>query len=725
MTSTSTYPMEGFVVVDASRGLAGAVATMLLADLGADVYRITPVDPVESYKPDGAGPLVWHRRKTMVNDPKHIQSLLKEASIVVITPEIEGAPIYDTEELRRENRVVVTVSIKSGLGGLTGELPVDWDILAQAASGLMGEQGGIRTKGPTFHDAPLPSYGAALLSAASAIAVLFKAQASGIGSDIEVTLRDGVHAFIGWHWIDAENRLPNFPKMGADFPNHLCEAKNDEWLHIHPGAQGAPERIQEALGLNVEDIKKLKPFEKVFQYLEEWRAELLQRDRDEIVNTLWEMDVPAQPVLKPGEAFDDTQVRDQKFIEQWDTPNHKNITGVAPSIRVFGQGKIDTAPDLAATSVAPSNRPLEGIKIVDMSIFVAGTFCSMLLADLGADVIKIEPPHGEPGRVGASIFFASNRGKRSIVLDLKQESDLEKMRQLISTADILHHNMRPGTLDRLGLGHDVVRRLRPGLIVSDMSAYGLKGPRAQWPGFDQLFQAFCGHEYAGGGADNPPIWYRTGFVDICAGTMAAAGIAAALVERVKKQPELSTVDVSLLAAALITRSECVRLTDGTIVDRPRLNPEQTGYGPFYSIYQTKDAWISISALEEAAATALLDVVGLNAKVGASFDVAAQNNKLKEDIATVLLSRSCSEWLPVLRSAGVHCAEVVENMEGKVLQSEDLLRQKRTIRWSHPDFGKVAQLGSLVKIDNKPALSALLPPELGAHSAEVLAEIKTK
>ena len=722
MEPNSSKPLEGILVIDATLGLAGSVSTMLMASLGADVRRTAQFPQYRDYAPDGAGPLVWHRKKTPVESDSEARKLLAEAALVVMTPDLEGAPAYDVEELRSNNPELVVVSIVSGLAQGSQKVTADCDILAQANTGLMGEQGGVRPKGPTMHDAPLPSYGAAYIATASAMAALYKAKSQGKGSHVEVNLRAGVHAFIGWHWIDAEKPDARFLKMNTEFPYHICQAKGGDWLHLHPGADGAPQRIHKALGLDPEEILKAAPMERMFGFLETWRTQIRQRDRDDVLKALWDVDVPAQPTMAPGEAFDDEQVESRGYIEEWETSDHGALNGIGSAILVKSFSGSEPPELRSGSNGAAGEKPLANIRVVDMSIFVAGTFGSMLLADLGADVIKVEPPQGEPGRLSNSIFSAVNRGKRSLVLDLKSEEGIEKIKQLIKTADVFHHNMRPGTLERLGLGHETLQEIRPGIVICDMSGYGQTGPRAQWPGFDQLFQALCGFEYAGGGEGNSPIWYRTGFVDICAGMMAAAGVASALVHRVQARPQYSTIDVSLLGAALTTRSECARLKDGSFLDRPKLDADQTGYGPFYSIYPTKDEWIAISATNESGARSLLEILALDSNSLQCLSSALTDKALKQSIASSLLKKTCAEWIGLFERAGIPCARVRQNMEETTLNSTQLADEDEIFIWNHPDLGRVRQLGALVRFDGQPLVSPLAPPELGAHSKAVLSGI---
>ena len=166
------------------------------------------------------------------------------------------------------------------------------------------------------------------------------------------------------------------------------------------------------------------------------------------------------------------------------------------------------------TATAEPRIPLSGVQVVDAGAFLAGPLGPMLLSDLGADVVKVEPPGGEGMRWVEWSFFGCQRGKRGVALDLKSaDGATGALDALLAGADILHHNLRMPAARRLGLDEETVRAVNPDIVYCHASSYGPQGARADWPGYDQLFQSSCGWEVAGAGEGNDPMWHRLGFMD--------------------------------------------------------------------------------------------------------------------------------------------------------------------------------------------------------------------
>ena len=251
-------------------------------------------------------------------------------------------------------------------------------------------------------------------------------------------------------------------------------------------------------------------------------------------------------------------------------------------------------------SARPAKRPLahalEGIKVLDLGNFLAGPFGPMLLGDLGATVYKLESPQGDQMRPVTEPFNGCQRGKLDVVVDLKTPEGLEIAHRLIREVDVVHHNMRPGVAERLGVDYETAKRLNPTVIYCHTTMWGNDGPRATWPGFDQLAQSSCGLEHELGGEGNGPNWYRFGMCDQACAVQSALAVLMALYWR-ERTGEGQRVDTSIVNGGVQLNTDAWIGPDGWS-ERPRTDQHQTGFGPLYRLYETSDGWIALACLGE-------------------------------------------------------------------------------------------------------------------------------
>ena len=236
--------------------------------------------------------------------------------------------------------------------------------------------------------------------------------------------------------------------------------------------------------------------------------------------------------------------------------------------------------------------------LVDFGQYLAGPFGPMIIGDLGAEVIKVEPVTGDGMRLAGKPFFGCQRGKRSAAIDLKTPAGHELALELIERADIVHHNMTAGVANKLGIGYADAEAVNPDVVYCNTWAYGLEGPLAHFGGLDPLYQAATGLEYEAGAAHtgNPPLYYRFGMCDAANAMLSVVGCLAALYHqrRTGAGQELWT---SLLDGGAVFASDAV-LVDGEPVARPRLDQGQHGIDACYRLYETRDGWIQIAAVTE-------------------------------------------------------------------------------------------------------------------------------
>jgi formyl-CoA transferase len=382
---------------------------------------------------------------------------------------------------------------------------------------------------------------------------------------------------------------------------------------------------------------------------------------------------------------------------------------------------------------------LEGLRVLDLTRALAGPFCTMMLGDLGADVIKVERPGtGDESRgwgppfVGqpygpypgeSAYFLAANRNKRSITVNLKTPEGREIVRRLAAASDALVENFRTGVLDEMGLGYDDLSAVNPRLVYCSISGYGRTGPYAERPGYDFVIQAEGGMMGITGPEEGPP--YRVGvpIVDITAGMFAATAILAALRAR-DVTGEGQLVDVSLLDSqvALLTNVASNYLVGG---EPPRrLGNAHPNIAP-YEAFRARDRWFGLAAANQGQWAILCDVIGRpDLKVDPRFATNSHRVANRDQLLPVLnqafATRDAEEWLAELCRAGLPCGPI--NSIADVFAHPQAETRGLALATEHPTVGPVRFPGFPYKLSGTPAVVRLSPPQLGQHTAEVLGEL---
>lgn len=358
-------------------------------------------------------------------------------------------------------------------------------------------------------------------------------------------------------------------------------------------------------------------------------------------------------------------------------------------------------------------RPLDGITVIDVTASLAGPTCTQLLGALGAEVVKIEPPGGDHARAWGppfvdgmgALFFAANAGKRSVVLDLREER--EKLLDLVTAADVLVLSLRPGLAEDLGLGADDLRARNPRLIHCTIGAYGRGGPLSDRPGYDPLMQAAAGIMSVTGEADGPPVRVGVSLIDFATGQWAAIGILTALLERTKTGAGCA-IDTSLYESALYAMSSHIAAyaASGEVPARhgsafPLIAP--------YELFPTSDGAVMIAAGSDALWERLRGALGLpeDERFRANPDRVTHRTELFDAIAAITRGRASAEWEERLTAAGVPVSPVRDLSE--------VLTHTQT-----QALGIVQQLGGgttvalPLRFDGERPLYSTAPPPLGGH-----------
>ena len=383
--------------------------------------------------------------------------------------------------------------------------------------------------------------------------------------------------------------------------------------------------------------------------------------------------------------------------------------------------------------------PLEGVRVLDLTRALAGPYCTMMLGDLGADVIKVERPgRGDDSRgwgppfagepygpyPGESAYFiAVNRNKRSLTANLKSPEGQEVMRRLAGVSDVLVENFRAGVLDRMGLGYEEMHGLNPRLVYCSISGYGRTGPYAERPGYDVIIQAEGGMMSITGPEEGPPSRVGVPIVDITAGMFAATAVLAALRAR-DLTGEGQLVDVSLLdtQVALLANVASNYLVGGA--EPRRLGNAHPNIAP-YEAFPARDRWFALAAANERQWAVLCDVIGRpELKDDPRFATNGARVSNRPELVTVLndvfAARDADEWLPDLREAGLPCGPI--NTVPDVFDHPQAQARDLALETEHPTAGPVRLTGFPYKLSQTPAEVRQPPPLLGQHTEEVLTEL---
>ena len=381
----------------------------------------------------------------------------------------------------------------------------------------------------------------------------------------------------------------------------------------------------------------------------------------------------------------------------------------------------------------PNGMPeaLEGVRVLDCSQILAGPFCSMLLADMGADVIKIEKPNGgdDTRRMGppfidteSAAFLAMNRNKRSIVLNFKEQSGVQAMKTLVKDADIVIENYRTGTMARLGLGYEDLKNINPGIIYCSISGFGRTGPYANRGGFDLVAQGMSGLMSITGVPDSPPVKVGVPIADMNAGMFATYGILTAYINKLRTKKG-QYLEISLLEAAIAYTvwESAGYFATGDIAEP--LGSSHRNSAPYQAL-KTKDGHINVGAPNQsnwerfANAIERSDLVTRNEfKDNASRLV--NRESLERELELTLTTKNSSEWLEVLEKSGVPAGPILNISE--VWNDPQVEARNMKVTLDHPTAGKITNIGLAAKLYNTPGRITKPAPLLGEHTREILVD----
>lgn len=375
--------------------------------------------------------------------------------------------------------------------------------------------------------------------------------------------------------------------------------------------------------------------------------------------------------------------------------------------------------------------PLAGLKVLDLTRVLAGPYCTMMLADMGADVVKVERPEsgddtrgfGPPFLGGESTYFMSvNRNKRGMTLDLKHERGLAILRDMIEKADVAVENFRPGLMESLGLGYDAARELNSRLIYCSISGYGSTGPNAELPGYDLIIQGEGGIASLTGPEDGPPFKVGTSQADIVAGMMACQGILLALLAR-ERTGRGQMVDIGMLDCQVALLSYQAGIYFATGESPARKGNRHPSIVP-YETFECRDGHVNVACGNESIwrrfCTAT-DLEGLaeDPRFLTNRDRVEHADELRIVLGPVLALRTAGEWIEILRAAGVPSGRIQSVAD--VCEHPQTAARQMVVGLDHPRAGPIRVTGVPIRLSDTPGEVRSPPPVLGEHTAQVLSD----
>tara|TARA_B100000686_G_scaffold203850_1_gene210664 strand:- start:2330 stop:3598 length:1269 start_codon:yes stop_codon:yes gene_type:complete len=402
--------------------------------------------------------------------------------------------------------------------------------------------------------------------------------------------------------------------------------------------------------------------------------------------------------------------------------------------------------------------PLDGIKIIEFTQIIAAPFGGMLLADMGAEIIKVEPLEGEPWRLHTEFipkesktFIGLNRGKKSLPLDLQSPEGLEIAQKLVADADVVIINARPDVPKNLGIDYETLSQINPKIIYCDNTAFGRRGPHGYRPGYDLIVQAMSGLL----AADNkvvdgvPQQVTATAVADYTTGVAIAWGVSAALFSR-EKTGKGQKIDTTLLSTSLLIQGGFMEIEDHGKEEKDELvetlgalreaglpytslleqqqvySPFNTAFRIYYTTYQTSNDVIAIACLSNRLRQKAADAIGvMDPRFSDDFDPDDPDSidaieSLSEQIKSILITKTCEQWLAIFDAAGVPAGPVRFIQE--LTDDEQVIANDMVVEVNHSLAGKVRMAGPMIQMSETPLEAKLASPALGEHTDQIMQEL---
>ena len=737
--ATAGSALRDIHVVEFGQYVPGPMLGMLLADQGAHVIKVERPggDPARS-EPAFA---TWNRGKRSVildlktdAGRKNAQRLAANADVVIenFRPGVAERLGIGYDELSAANPGLIYCS----LPGYGAEHPArnaaGWDPVIGAQTGLYPETDASDGE-PLFTPLPIASTFAALLGSVSVAMAVNARDKTGRGQRIEAPLHSAMFTAMGSRII----KFNNYEYVDRfDFPrtvmSHPYQCADGRWVYHHGmferfarqtlTAAGREEWIDEAVSLFGRPVDA----DTLAMWQERFAAMFKERTAWQ-----WEADINAQGgACTVCKTVDEWLVHEHavagKMVVEVDDAEHGRMKQPGVQVRLRGTpGAIQSrAPklgehtdavlaelDAADARPAPSNgngdimSALQGVRVLDLCIILAGPTCGRTLGEFGADVIKIDDPTRILDPVG---YIDVNRGKRSIMLNLKTEEGREVFWKLVETADVIVENNRKSAVERMGLGYEAVKKVKPDIVYASLNAFGYDGPWSERAGWEQLAQGTSGMQVRRGGRDGTPMLAPYAVNDYGTGLMGAYAVALALHER-NRTGLGQSVDSGLALTAGLLQSPYFLDYDGYRRDDPE-GAAVRGYSASSRLYQAADGWLYLHCPDDTAYRAMLTLTGLT---GVSDATAA------DAIAEVIGGNTIEHWSRTLWPAGV---SVTPNLNMEDYRHDPVVRQAGFIvTREHSVWGSVDHSGTTARLSATPPRLGPPAPYFGMHTDDILSE----
>jgi crotonobetainyl-CoA:carnitine CoA-transferase CaiB-like acyl-CoA transferase len=732
--------LEGMQVIDLCQGIAGPAAGMFLADFGAEVIKVEPPDGDLARGEPGFA--AWNRgKKSVIIDPSDAAlgrwlGELAAGADVVLVPSVDTLAAYGLgrRQLLGDNRRLVLAEIPPYAG------TPPWHG-GHESEGLLAAALGVAWRQSSYDGGPVEQVGSPLLhihgvwAAACVVAALVERERSGFGQFVSVTGVNAVmEANVASLSIDPAQPDPSTTVgPGGRHPTYTrFRAKDGKWLAC--GALGAKFETrllaaldlswmlaEERMGGNVANL--LKPGNIAWAQ-QQTAAAFLTRTRDEWLEVISALGIPCGPLASREEWLDHPQVLAIGMRTEIGDPERGavimpgvpvNLTrtpgrvrGPAPALGADGTRVAARAAKTPPDGLPPvSPGPLAGFRILDMGTFVAGPYAGCLLAELGADVIKVEPPEGDPFRVSGYVY---NRGMRSIAVDLRSPPGAAAFRRLAAASDAVVDTLRPGVSAKLGIDYPALTAAHPGIVTVSLSAFGEgDGPLSGRPGVDMVVQAISGMMSAQGG-ESAPVANTIAVIDVATAAMITLTTALALLQRLRAGHG-QRAWVSLIGTATyLQTAELVRYHGS----RPAVTGgrDYLGTHPLDRFYKTADGWVRVQARDRAdVSTDALATAGLD--IDAAAFAASPASALCAALAGHT-AQAAAERLNSARIAAVPARRVTEVVRDPQLVLSEFVHVRRA-----PDGGTFVTPGRLAAFSRTARFGPAPSPGSGEHSVQVL------
>ncbi len=741
--------LDDITVIDLTKGPAGALSTMFLSDHGARVIRV--LDDGAQVLRDG-GYRVWDRGKEAVlcasGDESKLHALIAGADIVIEDfgpPQRPATLVAATLRAGNPRLIVCSITAYGEVGPLADEPAIDDLVLAHL--GILAGLPGFRD-GPIHAAHPLPSVGAGILSALGIAAALYDREATGHGRHVETSLVAG--ALLYHPKVIGQNLKPHVfqanPYGSAPFYS-VYACADDQWLQLGCVHHGFIARAAELMGIADEltdpvyDGGHTPKTPQADAHLRKIvREVMLTRPSADWITDFEAGDIPFARAQTNEEGMADPQVAHNGMLVSLEDPAVGAMQSMAAPIKMSATPSAPKGPRAASATplagmvvkASPVPRsssgatapklPLAGVRVLEITNLIAGPIAGRLLADIGADVIKLEPPTGDISRpIGRTYFYSINYAKRSIAVDTSKPEGKDVVQRVAASCDVLLANLRPGATSRMGIGNAA----NPDLIETQISGYGLTGPYAHRPGIDPLAQSLIGLERAQGGAGNPPSFTaQLAPTDFTTGTMAAFGTVLALFARRRGQANGQRIEVNLLDGGIVLSSEWFTRYDGK-TERPLADKGQHGPDPFHRLYPCADGYLYVAADTPAARDAFVTALRLTEPLphDEANDIHPNDTAFGKAAAAAFAHLELAPAGALLEMAAVPFAPALAPESTVFFSDPHTALNGWSVTRQHPSAGSLTAVCRYLKFDGVGGVSDEIAPTplLGQQSDAVLQE----